>query len=101
MPIGQLGKSRRRVDGPLKVTGRAKYAAEYRVPGVLYGYLVTSGIAKGRILSIQATEAARVPGFIQVFTHENMPPLSEKTTDYGDDLMPPGVHFMPMHDERC
>ena len=41
-----------RVDGPAKVTGQAKYAAEFNVPGLAHGFVVSSTIAKGRIKKI-------------------------------------------------
>jgi xanthine dehydrogenase YagR molybdenum-binding subunit len=46
-----IGSSLSRVDGVEKVTGRAKYAAEYNVEGLLHGMAVNSRIAKGKILS--------------------------------------------------
>ena len=45
-----IGTSTSRVDGFAKVTGAAKYAAEFNVPGLTYGSVVTSTIAKGRIV---------------------------------------------------
>ncbi len=62
-----------RVDGFAKVTGRAKYAAEFKVPNLAYGFIVTSTIGKGTIRSIDTAEASRAPGVIQVLTHENYP----------------------------
>ena len=44
-----IGDALSRVDGLVKVTGAARYAAEHPVPGLLYGWVVSSGIAKGRI----------------------------------------------------
>ena len=68
--------SQNRVDGPAKVTGAAKYAADVNVPGLAYGVVVSSAIAKGRITRIDASRALAVPGVIQVFTHENRPATS-------------------------
>src|SRR4051794_20948563 len=61
-PIDQLkviGKPTNRIDGPLKVTGRATYAYEWHDPrsNLAYGYVVGSAIAKGRIASIGLTKA--------------------------------------------
>ena len=66
-----IGKEMSRVDGVAKVTGKAKYAAEFQVPNVAYGFIVTSTIAKGTIKSIDTTEASRTSGVIRVLTHEN------------------------------
>ncbi len=60
-----------RVDGRLKVTGAAKYSAEYKVPGLAYGVLVGSTIARGRIRSINARQAERAPGVLAVISHIN------------------------------
>ena len=49
-----LGKPTSRVEGRAKVTGIAKYTAEYNVPGVAHGVVVSSAIAKGRIKRIGA-----------------------------------------------
>ena len=53
-----------RVDGHAKVTGAAKYAAEHNVPGLAYGFVVTSAIAKGRVRRIHTTDAMAVLGVL-------------------------------------
>ena len=62
-----------RVDGRLKVTGAAKYSAEYQVKDLSYGVLVGSTIAKGTIRSIDTKAAERAPGVLAVITHTNCP----------------------------
>lgn len=62
-----------RVDGFLKVTGGAKYFAEYELPGLTYGVLVTSTITKGKIVSLDTKAAERAPGVISVLSHLNKP----------------------------
>jgi xanthine dehydrogenase YagR molybdenum-binding subunit len=62
-----------RVDGRLKVTGVAKYSAEYTLPGMTYGVLVGSTIAKGTIKSIDTKRAKGAPGVLAVITHLNSP----------------------------
>ncbi|MDB5450270.1 MAG: xanthine dehydrogenase family protein molybdopterin-binding subunit [Phenylobacterium sp.] len=70
-----VGKPLDRVEGRLKVTGRATYAAEYAVQGkVAYGYVLPSAIAKGRIASIDTTAAERAPGVLAVLTYKNASP---------------------------
>lgn len=95
-----LGQPTRRVDGPLKVTGAARYAAEYNVPELLHGQIVSSSIAKGRILRFETEKAMAIPGVVTIFTHENRPELSDKAKDYKDEVAPPGDHFRPLHDDR-
>ena len=66
-----VGRPTSRVDGPLKVTGQAKYAAEYPAADLLHGYIVGSTIAAGRITDINLARARLVPGVVEIFTHEN------------------------------
>jgi xanthine dehydrogenase YagR molybdenum-binding subunit len=68
-----IGKEMSRVDGVAKVTGKAKYAAEFKVPNLAYGFIVTSTVGKGTIRSIDIAEASRAPGVIHILTHENYP----------------------------
>jgi xanthine dehydrogenase YagR molybdenum-binding subunit len=72
-----LGKPINRVDGRLKVTGAAQYAAEFNPPGVLHGYALTSRISNGRIAEIDTTGAEAAPGVKAVLTHRNAPKLKE------------------------
>jgi xanthine dehydrogenase YagR molybdenum-binding subunit len=62
-----------RVDGHLKVTGGARYSAEFNVKGLTYGVLVGSTIARGSIRSIDTKKAAWAPGVLAVITHLNCP----------------------------
>lgn len=64
-----------RVDGKLKVTGGAKYFAEYDLPGTLFAVLATSTATRATITAIDTKGAAAAPGVIGVFTHENMPAI--------------------------
>lgn len=60
-----------RVDGVAKVTGKAKYATEFEVKNVAYGFIVQSTIAKGTIQSIDTSVAEKQSGVIKIFTHLN------------------------------
>ncbi|HEY6187277.1 MAG TPA: xanthine dehydrogenase family protein molybdopterin-binding subunit [Pyrinomonadaceae bacterium] len=78
-----IGKEMSRVDGVAKVTGKAKYAAEFKVPNLAYGFIVLGSVAKGTIKTIDTREAERAPGVIRVFTHLNAPKLGPKaSTEY-------------------
>ncbi|KQM19426.1 aldehyde oxidoreductase molybdenum-binding subunit PaoC [Novosphingobium sp. Leaf2] len=68
-----VGQPTARIDGPLKVSGKAPYAYEHHdVPGKpAYGYVVGAAIAKGAIRSIDTAQAERAPGVITVVTHRN------------------------------
>jgi xanthine dehydrogenase YagR molybdenum-binding subunit len=62
-----------RVDGIEKVTGKAKYFAEFKLPGLTYGVLVPSTITKGKITSIDTKAAKSAPGVLDVLSHLNKP----------------------------
>ncbi|HEX8594520.1 MAG TPA: aldehyde oxidoreductase molybdenum-binding subunit PaoC [Pseudomonas sp.] len=75
-PIDQLkvvGKATPRIDGPLKTCGRAPYAYEQHdaAPNQAYGYVVTSAIAKGRIVAIDLDDANAAPGVLGIVTAAN------------------------------
>ena len=64
-----------RVDGPDKVTGRARYAFEHLVEGAAYVWAVPAAIAKGTIRSVDASAALAMPGVLAVLTPDNAPRL--------------------------
>jgi xanthine dehydrogenase YagR molybdenum-binding subunit len=70
-----LGAPIDRVDGSLKVTGAARYAYEHPVDAVAYAVGVQSTIARGRIVSVDATAAEALDGVVGVLWHENAPRL--------------------------
>jgi xanthine dehydrogenase YagR molybdenum-binding subunit len=72
-----LGAPVVRREGPDKVTGRARYAVEHRLPGLAHAWPVTARVASGRVLRIDASPALATPGVVAVLTHENAPRLAE------------------------
>src|SRR5208282_5725848 len=95
-----VGRPVSRVDGRLKVTGEARYAAEFNISNQAYGIIIPSTIAKGRVVAINTTEAEKAPGVLTVITHENAPKLhasksylftyiAENRLPFQDDV----VHF--------
>jgi xanthine dehydrogenase YagR molybdenum-binding subunit len=95
-----IGTPTSRVDGHAKVTGAAKYAGEFSAPDLAHGSVVTSTIAKGRIVGIDTSEALRVDGVIDVLTHENRPRMADTDRAYKDDVAPEGSPFRPLYDDR-
>jgi xanthine dehydrogenase YagR molybdenum-binding subunit len=95
-----LGKPTSRIDGRAKVTGAAKYAAEYNVAGLAHGFVVSSAIAKGRIKRIHTADALTVVGVLDVFTHDHRPDLSSSDEDYKDEVAPSGSPFRPLYDDK-
>ncbi|WP_210464849.1 xanthine dehydrogenase family protein molybdopterin-binding subunit [Rufibacter roseolus] len=96
MKENYTGTPANRVDGRAKVTGEAKYAAEFEVPGLLYGVVVNSAIAKGKIKHMDTSAALQLPGVHQVFTHENRPGYSWFDKHHQDEDAPPGSPFRPL-----
>ncbi|GAB2533545.1 xanthine dehydrogenase family protein molybdopterin-binding subunit [Spirosoma aerophilum] len=64
-----------RIDGRMKVTGGARYFADFELPNTAYCVIVGSEIAKGTIGSLDTKKALGAPGVLGVFTHQNMPPI--------------------------
>ncbi|WP_454830925.1 xanthine dehydrogenase family protein molybdopterin-binding subunit [Pseudoxanthomonas wuyuanensis] len=93
-----LGKETTRVDGIAKVTGKAKYAAEFQIPHLTYGFIVLSTIAKGRITGIDTSAAEASAGVIKVFTHLNAgklgkPPAADASPTWAWPLQSDQVFF--------
>lgn len=79
-----------RIDGVAKVTGKAKFIAEWKFPNLAYGYLIHSTVAKGKIRSLDTTEAERQVGVLKVLTHLNTPKFAKAQTDRA---------HRPLHDD--
>ena len=97
---GVVGQPLSRVDGYAKVTGQARYSAEYNhLPGLVHAVFKTSDVAKGRITGIDASAAQREPGVLAIITHQNLPPLAQTpNTPEGKKAIGGGVQmgFMPL-----
>lgn len=94
----KIGQPVSRIDGFAKVTGQAKYAAEPHPPGLLYGVIVNSLIARGRVEAIHDEAARAVPGVTEVMTHHNRPHTALFEKSYVDGLGVPGSPYRPLHD---
>lgn len=68
----QVGRSVPRLEGRDKVTGRAEYTHTMRLPGMLYAKLFRSTVPHGRIKSVDASEARKVPGVLHVVTIDDV-----------------------------
>ncbi len=95
-----VGKPLDRVDGPAKITGRARYSAEITLPGTAYAALVGARTASGRVTGIDISAAEDAAGVLAVFTHRNLPRVNPP------HLLPslaghaaPGESFFPMQDD--
>jgi xanthine dehydrogenase YagR molybdenum-binding subunit len=72
-----IGQPLDRTDGPLKTTGGARYAAEFRLPDLCHAVMVLSTIPRGRIVDLDTTRAEASPGVLLVLSHRNAPSLPQ------------------------
>jgi len=94
-----IGKPLSRVDGAQKVTGRAKYAAEFDLPNVAYAAVVRSTISNGRVKTIDPRAAEEAGGVLAVLTHLNAPRLAYR--EHTGDVDPEsGERLHVLQDDR-
>ncbi|KGM35883.1 xanthine dehydrogenase family protein molybdopterin-binding subunit [Inquilinus limosus] len=82
-----IGQPLTRRDGILKVTGKARYAADNRPAGMLYAVLAVSSIARGRVTALDVDAAKAHPGVIEVMTPGNRPPLAMDPDEKSNPFM--------------
>ncbi|MFJ4568337.1 xanthine dehydrogenase family protein molybdopterin-binding subunit [Streptomyces caelestis] len=97
-PQAAVGAPLSRVDGRLKVTGKAQYAAEFDVDGVVHAVIVDASIGRGRITSIDTGAAEAQPGVLRVIHHGNAPKLPYR--DNAGSNNPPGRRQRVFQDDR-
>ena len=68
-----VGRSLRRVDADEKVTGKAAYAYDMALPGMVYGEILRSPVAHARITRLEVAAARELPGVLTVLTQADMP----------------------------
>ena len=90
-----IGNPIPRPDGPAKVTGRAKYAADYSVTGVLHAVYVGAPIPAGRVTAIEIEPALAAPGVVRVLTHRDLPRLLASAP-----TPPLASSFLPMQSDE-
>jgi xanthine dehydrogenase YagR molybdenum-binding subunit len=77
-----LGKRIERVDGPIKVTGQARYSYDITRPGLLYAKLVSSPHASAEIVSVDDSAAKKLPGVEAVWVDDDL-----KRVDYAGQIV--------------
>ncbi len=97
---GLLGAPVSRVDGPLKVRGRAHFAAEFPVHGMVFAALAYSTIARGRIKTLETSAAEAAPGVVLVMTHKNAPKL-KPTPIFNSSPKAAGPSDLPVMQDDC
>jgi len=71
-PTAVIGSDVPRIDGPLKTSGTAPYAADYHFPRMVHAVPVSSTVAAGTIRSIDTTGAQAMPGVLLILHHDNI-----------------------------
>jgi xanthine dehydrogenase YagR molybdenum-binding subunit len=71
-PLSVIGKAQPRVDGPLKVSGKAMYTSDHNFPGMLYAVPVCATIANGEVQKIDTGAAEKMPGVRAIFVRSNI-----------------------------
>ena len=97
---GSVGAPVTRVDGPLKVSGAAPFAAEFSITGMLFGAVAFSTIAKGRITTLDTEEAERAPGVALGMTYKNAPKL-KPTPIFNSAPRAAGPDDLPVMQDDC
>lgn len=82
-----IGQPLTRRDGWLKVTGRARYAADNHPQGMLHAVLAVSSVARGRVIALDVAAAKAHPGVVDVMTPANRPPLAGDPDEKSNPLM--------------
>ncbi|MFI6309711.1 xanthine dehydrogenase family protein molybdopterin-binding subunit [Nocardia fusca] len=98
-PQVAVGTALSRVDGRLKVTGKATFAAEHAVEGVVHAVLVTATVGRGRITGIDSGRALAESGVLAVISHLDAPKLAFEGTT-GSSLNPEGQRLPVFQDDR-
>jgi xanthine dehydrogenase YagR molybdenum-binding subunit len=96
----RIGDPVNRFDGEAKVTGSARYAAEHFPQGLLYGWIVSSPLARGRVTAIDEEAARAVPGVVEVISHRNRRHLPWFDRRYKDEEAASGSPFRPLYDDK-
>ena len=94
LPNTPIGRDTPRVDGPLKVTGQARYASDFPIAGLLYAVPVEATIANGRIVRLDTNAAEKMPGVKAIFHRENIGRIYRSVPEQGfggitDERRPP------------
>jgi xanthine dehydrogenase YagR molybdenum-binding subunit len=95
---GHIGRPVSRIDGPLKVQGAARFAAEFALDGMVFASVVFSTIAKGRIAILDTGEAEAAAGVVLVMTHRNAPRMKPMPM-FGSHGMAAGGDDLPILQE--
>ena len=92
--LSVVGQSVTRRDMPEKLTGQARYSADLKLPGMLYGHVLRSPHPHANIISIDTTEAAQVPGVLAIITPFDVPNRAVAPTAQDTNILDTRVRFV-------
>jgi xanthine dehydrogenase YagR molybdenum-binding subunit len=95
--MNAIGQPISRVDGPLKVSGKAHYSADVPIAAATHASIVHSTVASGRTAAIDTRVAEAAPGVLAVLTHRNMPHMKRLPWSH---LHPQGQTYLPLQDDK-
>src|SRR6266568_2590264 len=92
--VSPIGRSTPRVDGPVKVSGKAQYTSDFHFPGMLYAVPVEATIANGKVTKLDIVAAEKMPGVRAIFHRENIGKIFRSVQGQGfegisDERRPP------------
>lgn len=93
-----IGKAVSRVDGRTKVTGQARYAADQPARNLAHAFLVKSRIGRGRIATLDTSEAEKLPGVLAVWSHKKAPKLHLTGDNFMDGNIL-GEKYLPLQND--
>src|ERR1043166_4404956 len=91
LTASSIGRDTPRVDGPLKVSGKAQYTSDFHFPGMLYAVPVEATIANGSVVNLDTEAAAKMSGVRAIFHRQNIGKIFRSTL---------GQRFEGICDER-
>jgi xanthine dehydrogenase YagR molybdenum-binding subunit len=97
-----IGKEQPRVEGPLKVSGKALYTSDHRFPGMVYAVPVCSTIANGEIQEIDTSAAQKLPGVHAILDRGSIGKLFRATAtkgEFGADMVRADETRAPLEDD--
>ena len=97
---GLIGTPVSRLDGPQKVSGVARFAAEFPIENMVYAALKYSTVAKGRLQELETAAAEAAPGVVLVMTHHNAPRMKPAPAFMSNEKAAAGDDLPVMQDEE-
>lgn len=87
-PSSVIGNNIKRVDAFEKVTGKAKYCSDFKMPDMLFARIVRSAYAHAKILRIDISQAEKLPGVRTIVVPEDVPDMRFGYTIYDEYILP-------------